>query len=124
MKVQKIKIQMKSLDQALDDFVDVATKIKAGKKVKPKKGTYIADVETARAIFTESRMTIIQLLKSKEPGSIYALAKLLKRDFKNVYDDVIFLNQLGILKIEESTTGRKRKKPILLCDKILFEMAS
>lgn len=124
MKVQKIKIQIKSLDEALDNFIDVAEQIKSGKKVPPQKGTYIADVETARSIFTESRMKIIQLLKTKEPQSIYALAKLLKRDFKNVYDDVTFLNQLGIIGIEESTTGRKKKKPILLCDKILFEMAS
>jgi predicted transcriptional regulator len=45
-------------------------------------------------------------------------------DFKNVYEDVIFLTQLGILKIEEASTGRNQKKPILLCDKILFEMAA
>ena len=31
---------------------------------------------------------IIQILKVKSPHSIYALAKLLDRDFKNVYDDV------------------------------------
>ncbi len=124
MKVQKIKVQIKSLDEALDDFMSVAKRIKSGEKVKPQKGTYVADVETARSLFTEGRMKIIQTLKSKNPASIYALAKLLKRDFKNVYDDVNFLNQLGIIGIEESSTGRKQKKPVLLCDKILFEMAS
>jgi predicted transcriptional regulator len=123
-KLQQIKIQIKSLDNVLDDFTEVAENIKAGEEVAPKKGTYIADVETALSILTESRMKIIQLLKSKEPQSIYALAKLLNRDFKNVYDDITFLNQLGIIGIEESTTGLKRKKPILLCDKILFEMVS
>jgi len=123
-KIQKIKVPVRSLDDVLDNFVKTAKSLKAGEKVTPQKGTYVADVETARSIFTEGRMRIIQLLKSKKPQSIYALAKLLKRDFKNVYDDVIFLTQLGILGIEASTTGRKQKKPILLCDKILFEMAS
>ena len=84
----------------------------------------MADVETARAIFTEGRLKIIQILKVKSPHSIYALAKLLDRDFKNVYDDVTFLTQLGILEIEEASSGRHQKKPILLCDKILFEMAA
>lgn len=124
MKTQKIKVQIKSLDEALDNFVSVAKQVQSGKKVKKQKGIYVADVETARAIFTEGRLKTIQLLKSKKPESIYALAKLLSRDFKNVYDDISFLAQLGIIGIEESKTGRKRKKPILLCDKILFEMAA
>ena len=124
MKVKKIKVQIKSLDDVLDNFVNVAKKVQKGVKVKPQKGVYLADVETARAIFTESRLKIIHTLKSKEPKSIYALAKLLQRDFKNVYEDVSFLAKIGILAIEESKTGRKQKKPTLVCDSILFEMAA
>ena len=124
MKVKKIKVQIKSLDDVLDNFVNVAKKVQKGTKVKPQKGVYLADVETARAIFTESRLKIIHILKSKEPKSIYALAKLLQRDFKNVYEDVSFLAELGILVIEESKTGRRQKKPTLVCDSILFEMAA
>ena len=124
MKTKKITVQIKSLDEVLDEFVRVGKAVKARKIVKPQKGTFVADVETARAIFTEGRLRIIQVLKSKSPQSIYALAKLLNRDFKNVYEDVIFLAQLEVLKIEEATSGRKQKKPILLCDKILFEMVA
>ena len=90
MKVKKITIQMKSLDEALDEFVETAEKIKKGKKVKPKVATYVADAETARAIFTDGRIRIIQRLKEKKPKSIYELAKLLKRDFKSVYEDDVF----------------------------------
>ena len=86
--------------------------------------TYIADPETARAIFTESRLKIIQTIKTNVPKSIYELAKLLKRDFKNVYDDVMFLAEIGILGIQEEKNGRKQKKPSLLCDSILFEFAA
>ena len=125
MKTKKITIQIKSLDDALDDFTNLAEKIHSGEKVKPQpKGIYLADVETVRAIFTEGRMKIVNILKEKEPKSIYALAKILKRDFKNVHDDVSFLAQLGILTLKESKTGRKQKKPSLVCDKILFEMAA
>ena len=118
------KIQIKSLDDVLDNFVSVAQKIKSEKKVNKEQNIYLADVETARSIFTEGRMKIIQLLKENEPSSLYALAKLLDRDFKNVYDDVLFLTQIGIVGIKETQTGRKQKKPILICDKILFEMAA
>ena len=124
MKVKKIKVKIKSLDDVLGNFVNVAKKVQKGIKIKPQKDVYLADVETARAIFTESRLKIIHILKSKEPKSIYALAKLLQRDFKNVYKDVSFLTELGILSIEESKTGRRQKKPTLVCDSILFEMAA
>ena len=123
MKTRIIEIQIKSLDDRLNDFVRVAKSIATGKKVEPQKGIYVADVETVRSIFTEGRFKIIQVLKSKSPQSIYALANLLERDFKNVYNDVIFLSQLGILKVEEANTGRNQKKPVLVCDKILFAMA-
>ena len=84
----------------------------------------MANAKTARALFTEARLQIISILKTKKPKSIYALAKLLKRDFKNVYDDVSFLSQLGILSIEENKKGRKQKRPKLICTQILFEIAA
>ena len=108
----------------MDEFTQTIKQVQKGKEVEPKKGIYLADVETARALFTEGRLRIIQTLKSKSPQSIYALAKLLKRDFKNVYEDVSFLAQLGILSIEENLKGRRKKRPSLICDKILFEMAA
>jgi len=124
MKTKKIKIIIKSLDEALEEFAEVAEKIEQGKEVTPKKDTYVADPETARAIFTESRLKIVQLLKNKQPKSIYALAKLLNRDFKNVYDDIMFLTEIGIVGITENKTGRKQKQPKLLCENILFEIAA
>ena len=124
MKTNTIIIQIRSLDQVLDDFVEVGKKIKRREKVYPKKGTYVADVETARAIFTDGRLRIVQALKEKSPQSIYELAKILKRDFKNVYDDIHFLVQLGIVRVDEKKTGRREKKPVLLSDKILFKMAA
>ena len=124
MKTQKITIQIRSLDKVLDDFVYTGKKIQRGEKVSPKKGTYVADAETARAIFTEGRLRIVQALKEKSPQSIYELAKILKRDFKNVYDDIHFLVQLGIVRIDEKKTGRREKKPVLLSDKILFKMVA
>ena len=124
MKVKKITIHIKSLDEALDEFVDTAEKIKKGHKIKSKSATYVADAETARAIFTDSRIKIIQFLKEKNPKSIYGLAKLLNRDFKNVYEDVMFLAEVGIIGIKESKDGRHQKQPILLSDQLLFDIAA
>lgn len=53
MKTRIIEIQIKSLDDGLNDFVRVAKSITTRKKVEPQKGVYVANVETARSIFTE-----------------------------------------------------------------------
>lgn len=124
MKVKKIKIQIKSLDNALDEFAQVARRVEKQQKVKSKRATYVADSETARAIFTEGRLRMIQTIKDELPDSIYALAKILKRDFKNVYQDVQFLADIGILRLEETKQGRNQKKPALICDSILFQIAA
>lgn len=124
MKIRKIKVQIKPLNEALDEFVEVGKRIQYSQTTQSRKATYIADAETARAIFTESRLRLIQTLKKKSPGSIYELAKLLERDFKNVYNDVNFLSNLGIIQIKENKVGRKQKKPKLICDHILFELAA
>lgn len=124
MKLKKISIQIKSLDEALEEFVTTASAVKKGRKVPGKKATYMADPETARAIFTDGRLKIIQLLKTESPDSIYELAKMLKRDFKNVYDDVLFLAEIGLVSLRESKKGRKQKKPQLICEDILFKLAA
>ena len=124
MKIKKIKVKIRSLDDVLTDFVEVAKDIKKRNKVVLRKGVYFTNVETARAFFTEGRLKIISVLKTKRPKSIYALAKLLKRDFKNVYEDVSFLSELGILSVKRNKTGRREKKPKLICTKILFEIAA
>lgn len=124
MRLKKIQIQIKSLDQALDEFVNTARRVEKRQKLKPKRATYVADPETARAIFTENRLKIVQFIKDKAPGSIYELAKALKRDFKNVYEDVSFLAEVGILRIQESRSGRRKKKPALLCENILIQIAA
>ena len=50
MKVKKIKVQIKSLDDALNEFVDTGKHVQRGQKTKPIIGTYIADAETARGM--------------------------------------------------------------------------
>jgi len=59
----------------------------------------------------------ISITKSKKPKSIYELAKMLKRDFKSVSDDVKQLEKFGFLDmISESTGKRERLRPVLVVD--------
>jgi predicted transcriptional regulator len=48
------------------------------------------------------------------PKSIAALARSLKRDFKNVYSDLMFLADLGLIELKEEGK-RKRLIAIARC---------
>ena len=124
MKTQKIKLQLRSLDQVLDDFVLAAKRIKSNSKTKVQKGVYVSDLQTARSIFTKRRMQIIKLLKQKPIGSVDELSRALNSKAEYVHKDVAFLSDLGLVELKKRGPKAKGPQPVLLCDKILFEMAA
>lgn len=72
-----------------------------------------------RKLLSNERARLLYVLKTEKPGSIYALAKKLGRDFKTVNEDVKLLEKFGFLELkEESTKKRKRLRPELISDVI------
>lgn len=52
----------------------------------------------------------------------YVLAKMLKRDVKNTFDDIQFLANVGLIELKKTKEGRERNTPIVNYDKILLEI--
>ena len=50
------------------------------------------------------------------------LAKLLKRDIKNTFDDVQFLAQMGLIELKKTREGREKTTPKVNYDRILLEI--
>jgi predicted transcriptional regulator len=74
-----------------------------------------------RQLLSNEKARILHVIKTKKPGSIYDLAKILKRGFKSVNDDVKFLQRFGFIEIvEEKTKNRIRHKPIIVIEEIIF----
>lgn len=72
-----------------------------------------------RKLLSNQRARLLHVIKTKKPGSIYALAKLLSRDFKSVFDDIKLLERFGFVELTAEKTGnRERLKPILISDTI------
>jgi predicted transcriptional regulator len=51
-------------------------------------------------------MELLHLIRERRPKSIYQLAKISGRDFKNVHADVALLKQYGLVRI---AAGKKHK---------------
>ncbi|MFQ5816064.1 MAG: hypothetical protein ACE5G7_06155 [Candidatus Hydrothermarchaeaceae archaeon] len=57
------------------------------------------------SLLTPKRMELLDYLKTRHPKSIMALARGLRRDYKNVYDDLRLLGEYGV--VERVGDGKK-----------------
>jgi len=110
MKAKKAKIVLQPLDSIKSEW----TAALSGKvKSMPQDDEIIVTgLETIAKIFSKTRMKILQAIITRKPQSIYELAKIVERDFKNVYADVQFLNDVGLIKLKDTGDSRKGLKPI------------
>ena len=76
---------------------------RAGRGVPQRPGTaklHFASYRQLHATLTEKRMDLLEYVATNEVPSIRQLAGQLGRDYRNVYDDVQRLVQLGLVEIE------------------------
>lgn len=114
MKVKEIIIEIKDTKEALKEFGDTLKALSRGKKVKPKTALSFGNVATMRRFLTDNRLQLLRLIKKEKPKSIYDLARIAKRDFKNVYEDLKILQGLGIVDLSKEKNNKKKLKPTLL----------
>jgi len=90
------------------------------KRLTGKKTDYdFEGISALRRLLSNEKARLLHLIKTKQPGSIYQLAKLLKRDFKSVTEDIRLLERFGFIDlIAEKSGKRERLKPILVVDSI------
>jgi predicted transcriptional regulator len=76
-----------------------------------------------RKLFSNERARILHAVKTKQPKSIYHLAKILGRTFKSVSEDIKLLEKFGFIDlIREKTGKRERIKPVIIVDSIKIEI--
>ena len=111
MKMEKIKI--KRINVVIEDLNRFFEKSKKEfKKLEQGKLRKSIDVlslseEEYRNLFSKKRLDIIKALRYKKFISIYELAKQLNRSYKNVYDDVNLLLELGVIEKKENKKTHK-----------------
>ena len=80
-------------------------------------------LKALRNILSNEKAKLLHVVKTKQPSSVYLLAKLLKRDFKSVHNDIQVLKRFGLIDlIAEKTGKRARLKPIISVDTLMIEI--
>ena len=123
MKVKRVKIGIKSLEDVLSNAKEVMKKLERGEKVKRESGIYFENLEAFRRALTERRLEMLHVIKEKHPSSVYELAKMLERDIKNVNVDLEYLREIGLVEIKRSKEKRERVIPEVNYDVIELRVA-
>jgi len=121
-KVKNIKLGVRSLDTAFAEWAETFEKVRKGKKVNKSRGVYFTSLEAIRKVLTEKRLQLLHVIKEQEPDSVYNLSKIVKRDIKNVNDDLELLKNIGLVSITKAREGRRRVIPRVTYDKIQLEI--
>jgi predicted transcriptional regulator len=119
-KAKKVKIGIRSVESAMDDFVKTTEAIRRGEKVKKESGVYFTSIEAFRRALTPQRLGLLRLIRESAPASLHELARLAHRNIKNVSDDVRYLSQVGLVDLREA---EKKVSARVNYDKILLEIA-
>jgi predicted transcriptional regulator len=122
MKIKKIVIKSRKDFDA--ESLKFAKALDRGEKIKPLIGEYFESLEAVRVFLTEKRLELWRTIRDKEPKSLTDLAKLVGRDYKDVYNDVSILVEVGLIELKKPKgTGTRAIKPISLADQLQFKVA-
>ena len=85
-------------------FIDAWKRVESNEKEKAEYRLDFESLETLLKTLTPGRWVLLKKLRKTGPMSIRALAKELKRDYKNVHTDIKRLESIGLI----SRTGDER----------------
>ena len=80
-----------------------------------------SEISSLRQLLSNEKARLLDMCKTKQPASIYELAKLLGRDFKAVRYDIKLLEQFGFIELISSIKqGRERLRPVVDADQVII----
>lgn len=110
---KEIKTKTITISEKEGTFSTLFNRIRGSKKE--------SEVSSLRQLLSNEKARLLHICKTKEPDSIYKLAKLLGRDFKAVRHDIKLLENFGFIELISShKQGRERLKPVLDVDQLII----
>jgi predicted transcriptional regulator len=87
-------------------------------------GTIVfTSLESVAKVLSPARLELLGAVLNGKPESLYALAKAVGRDFKNVHSDVKMLAEVGLLELKP-TGKRDALKPIAKYSRFEVDLAA
>ncbi len=110
MKLKKVKIIVQPVESVKTEW---ARAFKGKSHSVQLKGTIVFTSLSAIAkALSPVRLELLGVILKQKPNSIYALAKLVGRDFKNVYSDTKIFEEIGLVDLKHSESRRDSIRPV------------
>ena len=125
-----LTIRIKPVAEAMQTFRDtfraVASSPRTLSRRQARGQVFFSSIEAARRLLTPTRLALLRAIRVERPSSIYALARFVGRDLKNVQQDLRLLESYGLVRMgvpDRRRAGRNRKAPHAVFDEIALKIA-
>ena len=110
MKLKKVKIIVRPIEDVKKEWTQ-ALKGKVN-SIQPKGVIVFTSLSAIAKALSPARLELLGVILKQKPASIYALAKLVERDFKNVYSDIRLLVEIGLIDLKLHEGKRDAARPV------------
>ena len=110
MKLKKVKIIVRPIEDVKSEWTQ-ALKGKV-KSIQPKGVIVFTSLSAIAKALSPARLELLGVILKQKPASIYALSKLVERDFKNVYSDIRLLVEIGLIDLKLHEGKRDAARPV------------
>ena len=110
---KEVKTKTITLTEKGGTFSSIFHKLKGSKQE--------SDLSNIRQLLSNEKARLLHVAKTKQPDSIYGLAKLLNRDFKAVRKDIRLLEKFGFIELISSfKNGRELLRPVVDANQVII----
>lgn len=95
--MKNIKIGLATEEQVNREFIEAWHRAQKENIESPEENLYFIDPSTFFQVLSKRRIALLKALHSQGISSIRELSRILKRDYKNVYQDVQLLKKAGLI---------------------------
>jgi predicted transcriptional regulator len=124
--MKTVTFSIRPLSEVANDFTETFNAVRSNRPISKSSREEVGftSIEAARNFLTRERLALITTIRLHHPGSLYELAKMVRRDFKNVQDDIAVLQRHGLVQISRKSRGKRRVKvPRVLYEEIALKIA-
>jgi len=102
---RRIAISIKGERETAQEFLEAWRRAERGRAAEqPIERLYFEDLATLLKTLTPRRIDALRTLSERGPQSVRALARLTRRDYKNVHRDTALLERVGL--VSRTADGR------------------
>jgi predicted transcriptional regulator len=115
---RRLRIGVRPRQRSYSAALQAFRQAEAGRHAGRSGGLYFESMDDVRRILTARRLDLLVAILQRRPASVTELARVVKRDLKNVSEDLAVLQQLGVVEFAPSRTHGNARTPVVPYDEI------